>query len=475
VKTQAPEKIYLKIKNPDIIEYDSRSVVMINPEEPTWIKTSATGRWIYEFIKEKGSIEINELVSEVVLRYSLPIPVIKRIVTDLVNKLADYNFVQIGVQPQLTNIVQHNEDRSNDELPRYGLISLWFSITSECNLSCQHCFVNKSQPGRSIPLERALHVFHEAAKLNVKRLCLSGGEPLLHPQIVDIVTSAKKVAAWDIIFITNGFTDDVDLIEKISKQIGCFQFSIDGIDECTHDSIRGAGSFRKVMNIVMFLNKIHSNVRITLSFTPHPNNIQQIPDLYKLALKLNADSIHITKPKKPAIQSPHLFSWNKEFLSIEFRRRVFAEYDKLIKGYLKQKKGLSSFKGTKIPVVEASFDPSFNLLLPGKRACCGAGGNQLFINELGDCYPCVALVRPEHLLGNVFLEPLEQIYQDKGVLKFRQSIHIDHIVECSDCSFRYFCAGDCRAMAESSKQRSPYCELIKERYDLFLKNISVQY
>lgn len=476
MKKNKDEVIVFKVKKPDIIEYDSHSVVLINPDEPTWIKTSATGKWIFDLVMEKGTIEKNELISKVLAQYSLPRNVIKKIVDEFINKLADYHFIAIGGQSQIAHITQNNVRRSNDELPNIGLTSLWFSVTSECNLNCKHCFVNKSYPRRSIPEERALYVLKQAAKLHVKRLYLSGGEPLLHPKIYEIVASAKAMADWDIIFTTNGFTDNLDLIERISKHIDCFQFSIDGADEITHDSIRGAGSFRRVVNILRYLFKINSKVRTVLSFTPLPNNVHQIPDLYKLALSLNMDAIYITKPKKPGTYIPSISQQIKEFLSIEFMKKVIDGYDLLVNEFLKQRRGLKSIvQATKLAIVDASFDPCCNLLLPGKRACCGAGGNQLYINEDGDCYPCAALVRPEHLLGNVFQDEMERIYHEEAVLKFRQSIHIDHITECSECSFRYFCAGDCRAIAERSDQRSPYCELIKERYHRFLKQLAPNY
>lgn len=148
-----------------------------------------------------------------------------------------------------------------------------------------------------------------------------------------------------------------------------------------------------------------------------------------------------------------------------------AQYDIMVQRYLRFKTDTATVKAVKMPILDSSFDSALNLLLCTKRGCCSAAGNTLFVDEKGDCFPCTALTSPKHRLGNILKEPFETVYIERGVKGFRQKIHFSHIEECRECDFRYFCAGDCRALSDDVTKKSPYCSLIKERYARFLQGV----
>jgi len=336
MNTKLQEKIEVIVKKPTIIEYNKHSVVLINPDRPNWIKTSASGRWIFNLL-ESEQFTLDELIVHAAKYYSLPRKALEESIISFINKLKEYDFVRLVDQNKKPQREHSEEETLNDELPKSGLTSLWFSILSQCNLKCKHCFKPDDKTTKPIPLKKAKYVLEEISNLNIKRIYISGGEPLIHPDLLNIVKIAKDVSDWDIILITNGFTDNLELIKELSGLLHCFQFSIDGIDEKTHDSIRGKNSFRKVINLVEFLYAIKSEAKISISFTPHPNNIEQIPELYKFALSLNADTIFLTKPKRPINFNEKKDSFFEEFLSFDFREKVFSYYDKLVKNYLKHR------------------------------------------------------------------------------------------------------------------------------------------
>lgn len=472
-------KIHVIEKEPVFLEYNNNTVVILAPEKPAWLKTSITGKWIYQLI-QSNDLSVDEVVATAAKHYSLPEEAVKNSILNLLEQLQKGGFVKYSSNGK-DNInnksypasFQNNLDYPNDDLPKFGLISVWLNLLSICNLSCKHCFLPKDNNGKPISVEKAKYILDCLKRLKLKRLYISGGEPLLHPKLEDILKYAKESFDWEIVLITNGFTDNEELIKSISKYLFYIQISIDGINPETHDSIRSEGSFNKAVNIFKILNSINSSVKSCISFTPHPENIHQIPLLYKFAVALNADSIYLTKPKIPADILYHNSDECAVFMSSDFRRKVYSYYDQLMKIYVQETRSRSSWGKAKIPVVDTQFDPAFNLLTTIKRACCGAAGSTLFINEKGDCYPCTALNKDEHKLGNLFETPIEDIYYKKAALEFRQSVHVDNIEDCGKCPFKYFCAGDCRALSPSVKDKSPYCEIIKERYSKFLQNISL--
>ncbi|MGD9488597.1 MAG: radical SAM protein [Calditrichaceae bacterium] len=470
-------KINVIEKNPLYLEYDNNTVIIIVPEKPLWLKTSTTGKWIYEQIKS-SHLNINELIRLAAKNYSLPKDALKDSITNLICQLEENNFIKFSSDTSLTykddnnlnQVKQKKLELKNDELPKLGLINVWFNILSTCNLSCDHCFLHKEKKSKPISFEDAKFIISNLVKLKPKRLNISGGEPLLHPNLLEILQYAKDSFDWEIVLVTNGQTENEELIKSISGYLSYIQISIDGINSSTNDRIRGTGTFKRAVNIFKILHRMNSSLKKCISFTPHPENVSQIPDLFKFAISLDADLIYITKPKIPSNNNNDRFD-SSEFLSLHFREKVYSQYDKLIKIYMELTKANTNSTNIKMPIVDPFFDPSLNLLNPIKRACCGAGGSILFINELGECYPCAALNRPELSLGNLFNTSLEEIYYNNSIADFRQSIHVDNIDECQECCFKYICAGDCRALSYEIKDKTPYCELIKQRYHKLLKNV----
>jgi radical SAM protein with 4Fe4S-binding SPASM domain len=459
------------IKEPIILDYNKYSVVFINPNEPKWIKTNSTGKFIYELLVENKIISLQSIFNKLSKFFSLPVNAINDPIINLINKLNEDNFIKVKNAKQLKEIKENNKGITNDDLPNLGLASVWFNIISQCNLKCIHCFKKSESNTKPVTMKKAKYILEELEKNHVKKLYISGGEPLLHPNLLDIVKLAKQISNWEVVLITNGYTDNIDLFQELAEHLWCIQFSIDGINSGTHDSIRGKNSFEKAINLIHNLNNKKIKVLKSIAFTPHPYNVEQIPELFNFALKLKMDTIHITKPQKPAFINDKE-DISIEFLSIEFRKKVFEYYDKLIQTYAEQYKFLKTYKDIKIPMIETSFDPCLNLLVPIKKACCSAGGTHLYINEEGDCYPCAILQQEKNYLGNVFEKSLNEIHKIEGILKFRQDVHVDKIPECQNCAFKQFCAGDCRALYESNKETNPYCGLTKSRYHNYLKNIS---
>jgi len=85
---------------------------------------------------------------------------------------------------------------------------LYLSILNSCNLRCQGCWVDVESPRESIELERLHRLINEAKSHGNSFFGLLGGEPFMHPQLLDLVEQQSD--AYFQIF-TNGqlITDKV--------------------------------------------------------------------------------------------------------------------------------------------------------------------------------------------------------------------------------------------------------------------------
>jgi MoaA/NifB/PqqE/SkfB family radical SAM enzyme len=108
-----------------------------------------------------------------------------------------------------------------------------------CNLSCTYCneYDDFSKP---VPLETMVHRIELLGKLRTGVITLSGGEPLLHPELDSIITSIRKNATLAGM-ITNGYLLTADRIKKLNDAgLDYLQISIDNVmpDEVSKKSLK---------------------------------------------------------------------------------------------------------------------------------------------------------------------------------------------------------------------------------------------
>jgi MoaA/NifB/PqqE/SkfB family radical SAM enzyme len=108
-----------------------------------------------------------------------------------------------------------------------------------CNLSCTYCneYDDFSKP---VPLETMVHRIELLGNLKTGVITLSGGEPLLHPELDSIITSIRKNATLAGL-ITNGYLLTADRIKKLNDAgLDYLQISIDNVmpDEVSKKSLK---------------------------------------------------------------------------------------------------------------------------------------------------------------------------------------------------------------------------------------------
>ncbi|MFO7963913.1 MAG: radical SAM protein [Desulfobacterales bacterium] len=128
-------------------------------------------------------------------------------------------------------------------------VNVFFHILTQCNLKCEHCYINPKQHGDNKlslnVIENWLSILKEGRK--DANLVLLGGEPTLHPELPTIISIARQMGYATITLDTNGYLFH-DILSKVSPEdVDCFSFSLDGATEKTNDRIRGKGCFGTCM------------------------------------------------------------------------------------------------------------------------------------------------------------------------------------------------------------------------------------
>ena len=184
-----------------------------------------------------------------------------------------------------------NEKPSEQTFP---LKSLYFYLTGDCNMACRHCWIaptfqNSDLSRQALPFDTFTRIVMEARKLGLRAIKLTGGEPLIHPDIIRILRFIRD-CDLDLTVESNGVAITPHIADLIKSCRNYFiSVSIDGLVE-SHEWMRGVtGSFDRASAGVQTLVQtgIHPQVIMAVS----EKNKHDIAALAAYAKRLGAGSV----------------------------------------------------------------------------------------------------------------------------------------------------------------------------------------
>jgi uncharacterized protein len=140
--------------------------------------------------------------------------------------------------------------------PMQGLNNLYLHVTFACPLRCTHCYAQAGTEHTSaMVVETIIRICREAAQLGFRQAVITGGEPLVHPQRVQLLDGLADIrnAVKPLLTVlrTNlSVPMDDELLQRIGNSTDEVVVSVDG-DQETHDTRRdtrrGAGTYELVV------------------------------------------------------------------------------------------------------------------------------------------------------------------------------------------------------------------------------------
>ena len=124
------------------------------------------------------------------------------------------------------------------------------SLTSNCNLRCQYCMPEQKikQTEEMLSQKNLIHLVELISSTGIKKIRLTGGEPLLYPNIEDLIIRFKAIQGIEkIVLTTNGIllSNKVDVLKKAG--ISGINLSLDCIDKDLFREITRGGDIDKVI------------------------------------------------------------------------------------------------------------------------------------------------------------------------------------------------------------------------------------
>jgi len=165
-------------------------------------------------------------------------------------------------------------------------------ITSNCNLKCPVCFAN-SEKGDFLSLttfEKMLDFYVESEGGKSDILQISGGEPTIHPEIIQFVALARTKNISYVLINTNGvrIAEDIEFVKELSQFKGGFEIYLqfDGFDDSIHTYLRGKSLLEIKQKAVENLQKY--NIPVTLVTTLERGiNDKEIGKIIEYGMSIN--------------------------------------------------------------------------------------------------------------------------------------------------------------------------------------------
>lgn len=173
-------------------------------------------------------------------------------------------------------------------------LKILLQITERCNMKCKHCFVSSLSEGSDLNFNTIKNEILPKLKIaNVTRVTLTGGEPMVHRNIMDIIKlfNENKI---HVTLCTNALGLNEEKIIEISKYSDVHvNVSLDGFSSKSHGKFRGNDSdiiFNKIIENIKLLSKYNLLNGIMTSPNKY-SSIEEYIEVCKFAKKCNANYV----------------------------------------------------------------------------------------------------------------------------------------------------------------------------------------
>ena len=124
--------------------------------------------------------------------------------------------------------------------------SVEWSITGRCNYKCRHCYMSAPEPGAcELPHESVMGIVNQLAECGVMTVELTGGEPLIRPDFLEIVDALRERNILIEKIKTNGALVSEKLLHELDRRNVHPEFQISYDGKGMHDWMRGLAGAEK--------------------------------------------------------------------------------------------------------------------------------------------------------------------------------------------------------------------------------------
>lgn len=252
-------------------------------------------------------------------------------------------------------------------------------ITERCNLHCSFCFADGGK-GSDMPYEDVCRALDDMYAKGLRFIHLSGGEPTVHPDLIEIVAYAKKKGFSYIQLNTNGLrlAEDASYARQLLEAgLSCVFLQFDGTNDDIFTKIRGEALLERKKQAIWNCDQAELGVVLVPTIIPGIND----SDIGAV--------IRFAYAHMPAVRGVHFqpvtytgrFQTGEHFTMPEMLDAIEEQTD----GMIRRDQILPSACDAPLCGFHVEFQREGDSLvhLPGSDSgcCCGSGGSDLVKNQ----------------------------------------------------------------------------------------------
>jgi len=315
-----------------------------------------------------------------------------------------------------------------------------WEITNACNLRCKQCHASSGKPlPNELTTEEGKELLDSIAAIDEFRmLALGGGEPLLRPDILELVAYARNLGL-EISIATNGTLLTRDMAREFKRMgVANIAIGLNANDESVHEQItRVTGSFEKTRQGICATKEAGLNLQINT--TMMRENQAAIPQLLDFASEVDAQIVLLYQ----------LVPEGRGEEAMELSRKEYKSLIEMVAGKQKVSKAL----------IEPTCSPQYWAYLMTQNGNkpspigmklaqtlfkgCVAGSGLCYVKPDGEVWPCPFVPLSG---GNVHHNSLREIWYESELFQSLRDKERLTGEQCCSCRFKYICGG-CRGRA----------------------------
>lgn len=299
--------------------------------------------------------------------------------------------------------------------PNEFLRSIHIEIADACNERCIHCYIPNEHKNHMIDSDLFYRIIEEGRKMNIIHVTLSGGEPLLHKDILGFLKKCRKLElSVNVLSNLTLLTDEI--VSEMKKNVLLsVQVSLYSMEATVHDSITKLnGSFEKTKAGILRLCDEGIPVQISCPI------IKQNKDSY-------VDVLH--------------WGWEHN-IAVATEPMIFAAYDH--SGYnLENRLSIEEISDVLTVQMQEGFAESIcktameKEKLTGHDSICSVCRYSFCVTASGKVFPCAGW--QNNVIGDLNHQAVQEIWETSEKIKGLRQIKRSHFSQCVDCKDRGYC------------------------------------
>ncbi|MDO4801080.1 MAG: radical SAM protein [Prevotellaceae bacterium] len=314
---------------------------------------------------------------------------------------------------------------------RYQLSRVHIDVSSRCNEHCIHCYIPNKNKCSIMTGDLFYNVLRQCKEMNVLNLTISGGEPMLNPQLKDFLLACQE-QNFSVNLLSNLTLLTDELLGIIANYpILSIQTSLYAMNPEIHDSITGhKGSFIKTIGAIKTLHELDIPLQINCPIMKQNRYCYKEVLEYASSLNIEADADY------------SLYGCYDSSCGNLTCRLSIEEIETIIKEDISNKSLREKIEDT-IKSKKVNDDTYI----------CPVCKSSLCISNSGVVYPCEGWQSLS--LGSLTDSNLREIWENSTQVNQLRTLTYEDLPECSICADRKFCT-TCLIMNANEDEHGDY-------------------